>query len=167
MKCPACGNQEDKVLESRSLQDFEITRRRRECIGCGYRFTTHERIEEQPLMVIKSDKTRQLFDPAKIEKGLLRAFVKRPFELSDVAKLVADIERDLRDQRVFEIESVDIGRLVMGKLKNLDPVAYIRFVSVYRKFENAEEFMNEVQQILKPVSTTKLGTQTSASNHEQ
>ena len=162
MKCPACGNQEDKVLESRTLQDFEITRRRRECIGCGYRFTTHERIEEQPLMVIKSDKTRELFNPAKIEKGLIRAFVKRPFQPSDISKIVADIERDLRDQRVFEIESEDIGRLVMGKLKNVDPVAYIRFVSVYRKFEDAQEFMNEVQQILTPAYRPQTSTQTSA-----
>jgi len=162
MKCPACASQEDKVLESRSLQDFEITRRRRECINCGHRYTTHERIEEQPLMVIKSDKTRELFNPAKIEKGLIRAFVKRPFEPSEISKIVADIERDLRDQRVFEIRSEDIGTLVMSKLKNLDPVAYIRFVSVYRKFENAEEFMNEVQQILTIDKTINQGIQTNA-----
>ena len=149
MRCPYCGNLEDKVLESRTMVNGESIRRRRECISCGYRFTSYERIEEKPLMVIKRDGRRQPFDSKKLEKGIERALEKRPVSTTTVENLAAEIE----DQAVMqakssrEISTSDLGELVLQRLNDIDKVAYIRFASVYKHFENLEEFINEVNKV--------------------
>ena len=160
MKCPACGHNEDKVLESRSMQSGEITRRRRECFKCKHRYTTHERIEEQAILVRKRSGLKELFNGKKILKGLIRAFEKRPFEIKDMENLVFEIEQDLRDRKVLEIPSDHIGTLILDKLQTIDQVAYIRFASVYRKFNTAQEFTNEVNQFLKEKEFTDENTHT-------
>lgn len=151
MHCPNCGNLEDKVLESRSMVNGESIRRRRECLSCGYRFTSYERIDEKPFMVVKRDNRRQPFDRAKLEKGIERALEKRPFSTSMIDQIINDIE----DQAIKtgkesrEISTSDLGNLVLEKLYSVDKVAYIRFASVYRQFENIDEFINEVKFIEK------------------
>lgn len=151
MRCPYCGNLDDKVLESRTMVNGESIRRRRECLACGYRFTSYERIDEKPFMVVKRDERRQPFDRAKLEKGIERALEKRPVSMSMVEQISNDIE-DLAiklGKETREISTTELGELVLEKLYTLDKVAYIRFASVYRHFENLEEFITEVKNIEK------------------
>jgi len=151
MRCPNCGNLDDKVLESRTMVNGESIRRRRECIACGYRFTSYERIDEKPFMVVKRDERRQPFDRVKLEKGIERALEKRPFSITMVEQISNDIEDEAiklgRESR--EISTSQLGELVLEKLYSIDKVAYIRFASVYRHFENLDEFITEVKNIEK------------------
>ena len=151
MRCPYCGNLDDKVLESRTMVNGESIRRRRECLACGYRFTSYERIDEKPFMVVKRDGRRQPFDRVKLEKGIERALEKRPVSTTMVEQLSNDIE----DQAIKlgkesrEISTTELGELVLEKLYDIDKVAYIRFASVYRQFKDLDEFINEVKNIEK------------------
>lgn len=149
MRCPYCGSLDDKVIESRTLGSGESIRRRRECISCGYRFTSYERIEEKPFMVVKRDGRRQPFDRAKLEKGISRALEKRPISATMTDNLISEIEDIvfIRDRTSREISTEALGDLVLEKLHDLDKVAYIRFASVYRHFENLDEFISEVNKI--------------------
>ena len=149
MRGPYCGKLDDKVLESRTMVNGESIRRRRECLSCGYRFTSYERIDEKPFMVIKRDGRRQPFDRIKLEKGIERALEKRPVSTSMVEQISNDIEdlaiKNGRESR--EISTTELGELVLEKLYAIDKVAYIRFASVYRHFENLDEFITEVKNI--------------------
>lgn len=149
MKCPLCGCQEDKVLESRQNISGTSIRRRRECLGCAYRFTSYERIEEIPLMVIKSDGRRQPFDIKKVERGLQRAIEKRPISQVELEKILNEIEDEaaIVSRSSHEIPSEAIGEMTLKKLYILDRVAYIRFASVYKKFEDVEQFIKEIETI--------------------
>jgi len=144
MKCPFCGNIDSKVIDSRITEDNESIRRRRECEKCAKRFTTYERLETQPIMVIKKDGTRQPYDRNKILVGLIRACIKRNIEIKLLEKIADDIELEIRNSTSFEITTNGIGDLVLRRLKNLDKVAYIRFASVYKHFDNIEEFTKEL-----------------------
>jgi transcriptional repressor NrdR len=149
MRCPYCGSLDDKVIESRTMANGESIRRRRECINCGYRFTSYERIEEKPFMVVKRDGRRQPFDRAKLEKGIERALEKRPVSASMVEILVNEIEDEaiMRGKTIREISTAELGELVLERLNRIDKVAYIRFASVYKHFENLDEFINEVNKL--------------------
>ncbi len=149
MRCPLCGNTEDRVIESRSLSNGESIRRRRECLNCNYRFTSYEHIEEKSLMVIKSDGRREPFDIKKIERGVKRSLEKRPVSQMAIEDLLAEIEDQahLMGKAAHEIPSSALGEMVLQQLYSLDFVAYIRFASVYRKFENVEQFMREIEQL--------------------
>jgi transcriptional repressor NrdR len=144
MKCPLCENMDDKVIESRQNISGTSIRRRRECASCGYRFTSYEKVEEIPLMVIKKDNTRQPFDVKKMERGIQRAVEKRPVSQMKVDSILHEIEDEanLRGKSSHEINSVELGEMVMTQLYSLDKVAYVRFASVYRHFENVEEFVS-------------------------
>jgi len=148
MKCPYCGFEEDKVIDSRPTDEGTAIRRRRECCKCSRRFTTYEKVESLPLMVIKKDKTRQAFDRDKLLNGLLRACEKRPISFNDIEKLVAEIEAQVQNSLQREITSREIGEMVMAKLKTLDEVAYVRFASVYRQFKDINTFMDELRKLL-------------------
>ena len=151
MRCPNCGNLEDKVLESRTMVNGESIRRRRECLSCGYRFTSYERIDEKPFMVVKRDGRRQPFDRQKLEKGIERALEKRPVSTNMVEQFSNDIE-DMaikQGKEAREISTSQLGELVLEKLSTIDKVAYIRFASVYRHFETLDEFIDEVKNIEK------------------
>ena len=148
MKCPFCGHQEDKVVDSRASSDAASIRRRRECLGCGKRFTTYEHLEEQPLMIIKKDGRREPFDRHKLLAGLVKACEKRPVSMDDLERLVDELERELSQQFEREVPSREIGERVMKKLHALDPVAYVRFASVYREFKDVEQFMRELKDLL-------------------
>ena len=147
MRCPYCGNSEDKVIESRSMANGESIRRRRECLACGYRFTSYERLEEKPFMVVKRDGRREPFARSKLEKGIEPALEKRSVATNTVENLVNDIE----DKAVFnsrssrEITTTELGELVLDSLYELDKVAYIRFASAYKHFETLEEFVTEIK----------------------
>jgi transcriptional repressor NrdR len=149
MRCPHCGNFDDKVIESRTLANGEAIRRRRECNGCGFRFTSYERIEDKQFMVIKKDGRREPFDRDKIERGVQRALEKRPVSQMSIENLVNEVEDAAAIQGKInrEISATAIGNLVLEKLDTLDRVAYIRFASVYRHFENLEEFVREIKKI--------------------
>lgn len=147
MRCPVCGHQESKVIDSRNADSQNATRRRRECAKCGERFTTYERCEEQPIMVIKRDGTREPFDHAKLRRGLLVACTKRPIDSSQIDQLIHDIETSLQNSFSYEIESEQLGNLVLMRLKELDRVAYIRFASVYKDFQNLKEFTHELEEL--------------------
>jgi len=149
MRCPHCGNNDDKVVESRNLANGEAIRRRRECISCGYRFTSYERTEENCFMVVKRGGRREPFDRKKIEMGVQRALEKRPVAQMVIESLVNDIEDQtaMLGKGSHEIDSAVIGDLVLEKLSILDKVAYIRFASVYRHFENMEEFISEINKV--------------------
>jgi transcriptional repressor NrdR len=147
MKCPYCGA-ESKVIESRHTEDASI-RRRRECIACGKRFNTFERLEAPPLIVVKKDGRREAFDRGKLLNGLLKACEKRPVALADVERLVDEVERDLRNSLEKEIPSVEVGERVMEHLRHLDGVAYVRFASVYREFKDVNEFREQLESLLK------------------
>jgi len=148
MKCPFCGFEETKVVDSRHSDDQLSIRRRRECLGCQRRFTTYETIEITPLVVVKRDGTRQSFDRNKVLNGMLRACEKRPVSLTDIETAVAEIESALQNSLDHEIPSEKIGELVMDKLKPLDEVSYVRFASVYRQFKDINSFLAELQKIL-------------------
>jgi transcriptional repressor NrdR len=149
VRCPHCGNFDDKVIESRTLANGDAIRRRRECNGCGYRFTSYERIEDKQFMVIKRDGRREPFDRLKIERGVERALEKRPFSRMNIDNLVNEIEDQVAmlGKVNHEIDAAIIGDLVLEKLGSMDKVAYIRFASVYRHFENLEEFVSEIQKV--------------------
>ncbi len=147
MKCPYCKHEEDKVVDSRSCGDGYGVRRRRECLKCGHRFTTYERIEETPLMVVKKDDRREAFNPQKLLNGIRIACEKRPISIETLKKLVDKIEMDLEKKFETEVNSREIGKLVMKKLHNLDEVAYVRFASVYRQFKDVDQFMDEVKRL--------------------
>ena len=152
MKCIYCGHIESKVIDSRATDDFSKIRRRRECLSCGRRFTTYEVIEMTPVLVVKNDGTRQPFDRAKIEAGVIKACEKRPVSAADIEKLVSSVEKQIINMMEQEIQSSKIGELVMAQLKELDEVAYIRFASVYRQFRDLTtftQFINEFEKMIK------------------
>lgn len=149
MKCPFCGFAEDKVIDSRPTDEGSAIRRRRECLKCLKRFTTYEKVESLPLMVIKKDKTREPFAREKLLNGMLRACEKRPVSIDDLEKVVDEIEAQIYNSLQREVTTHDIGEMVMAKLKNLDEVAYVRFASVYRQFRDINTFMDELRKLLK------------------
>ncbi len=140
MRCPSCGNPESKVVDSRPSEDGAAIRRRRECLGCGHRFTTYERLGDNPLIVIKSDGSSEVYDREKLMRGLLIACAKRPISPEQVASLIDSIESELRNASRNEIKSKDLGDMALVRLARLDDVAYVRFASVYKDFQNVEEF---------------------------
>lgn len=148
MKCPACGNLESKVLDSRPSGDGTSIRRRRECLKCQRRFTTFETIENISFVVVKKNGTREMFDKSKLIKGMVRACEKRPVSMQDIESAVNDVELKLQSSMRTEVPSSEIGELVMEKLKVLDEVAYVRFASVYRQFKDINTFMEELKKIL-------------------
>lgn len=149
MKCPLCGHMEDKVIESRQNISGTSLRRRRECLACGYRFTSYERIEEIPLMVVKSDGRREPFDIKKVERGLTRALEKRPVSQVEIEELLNQLEDEaaMEGKSNHEVSTRQIGELVMKKLETVDKVAYVRFASVYKRFDNVEEFIREIEKL--------------------
>lgn len=147
MKCPFCDNIEDKVLESREVDDASTIRRRRECQSCRGRFTSYERIEERPLLVIKRDGRREQFSRDKVVKGIMHACEKRPVSIDQIETIVDELEKELHREAGREVLSSKIGEFVMEKLSEADKVAYIRFASVYRKFEHVSEFLKEVKEL--------------------
>lgn len=149
MKCPYCAFDEDKVIDSRPTEEGTAIRRRRECSKCQRRFTTYEKVESLPLMVIKKDKSRQTFNRDKLLNGLLRACEKRPVSINDLEKLVEAIESQIYNSLEREITSHEIGEMVMARLKDIDEVAYVRFASVYRQFRDINTFMDELHKLLK------------------
>lgn len=144
MRCPFCGHVEDRVVDSRETQDGQVTRRRRECLSCERRFTTYERIEEVLPAVVKKDGRRETFDRQKILHGLERACQKRPVSAEQIQALLAAVERQLQESGEKEVPSRVIGEALMARLRELDPVAYVRFASVYRSFEDVGDFMSEL-----------------------
>lgn len=148
MKCPFCGFQEDKVVDSRSSKNGQAIRRRRECLQCGKRFTTYEQVEEVLPMVVKKDNRREPFDRLKIVSGMRKACEKRPVSMEVIEQAVDEIEKSLQNRMEKEVSSSDVGELVMHKLKELDEVAYVRFASVYRQFKDINAFMEEVKDLL-------------------
>ena len=148
MKCPYCGDEESKVIDSRPTEDGERIRRRRECLACQKRFTTYEIIERLPLVVVKRDGSRQSFDKVKLINGMVRACEKRPVTLSQLESIADDIEQELQSALEREISTVDIGEMVMARLKTVDEVAYVRFASVYRSFKDINTFMEELSKLL-------------------
>lgn len=148
MKCPFCGYEESKVIDSRPTDEGERIRRRRECIKCAKRFTTYEIIESVPIIVVKKDKSREVFDRTKLFNGLLRACEKRPVSLDAIEGMVSDIESNLQNSLDREVTSTHIGQLAMERLKDIDEVAYVRFASVYRQFKDINTFMDELAKLL-------------------
>ena len=149
MKCPYCSGTESRVIDSRPAEDSEKIRRRRECLSCGRRFTTYEMVENTPLIVVKKDKSRQMFDREKLMRGLLRACEKRQIPLATLESLVDGIEQEFANEMVKEVSSVALGECVLRELKKLDKVAYIRFASVYRDFNDVASFMRELEKLQK------------------
>ena len=149
MKCPFCGYEESKVIDSRPADDGERIRRRRECLSCSKRFTTHEVIETVPIVVVKRDKSREVFNRNKLMAGFLRACEKRPISMEQVEGMIDTIESKLQSGYDREVTSQHIGELVMELLKEVDKVAYIRFASVYKNFEDADTFMEELDRLRK------------------
>ncbi len=148
MKCPYCGYEESKVIDSRSADDGERIRRRRECLKCSKRFTTHEVIETVPLIVVKRDKSREVFDRNKLTAGILRACEKRPVSIQQIETMVDSIEAKLQSSLDREITTMQIGELAMEQLKAVDEVSYVRFASVYRQFKDINTFMEELNKLL-------------------
>ena len=142
MKCLFCGEDEDKVIDTRIINDGTCIRRRRECLSCGKRFTTFETIETTPILVIKNNQTREPFNKEKIKSGIIKACEKRPVSMSQIDALVNSVEKDIQNTLKSEVETKYIGELVMNKLKVLDDIAYIRFASVYRQFTDVTNFIN-------------------------
>ena len=149
MKCPYCGTNKDRVMDSRSAKGGRNIRRRRECLKCGKRFTTYEHIEEIPLMVIKKDSRREPFDRNKVLAGLIRACEKRPISMQKLERIVDNIERQIQKNFESEVKSSVIGELAMKHLHSLDQIAYVRFASVYRQFKDIKQFMKELKQLLR------------------
>ena len=148
MKCPFCGDQESKVVDSRHSEDGNSIRRRRECIACQRRFTTYEVVESLPIIVVKRDGTRQSFDRNKILNAMVRAFDKRKVEMADLERITTEIEQTIQNTLEREVSTDKIGEMVMERIKPLDEVAYIRFASVYRRFQDIGSFVAEINQIL-------------------
>lgn len=148
MKCPFCGFLESKVIDSRESKNGISIRRRRECLSCKKRFTTYEKFEEIPYMVVKKDGSRQPFDSQKLLRGMMKACEKRPIQISQLEEIVEEVESRLQERPDRELKAVDIGELVMDRLKKLDKVAYVRFASVYREFKDVSEFHQELENLL-------------------
>ena len=148
MKCPFCGYTESKVIDSRPAEEGATIRRRRECLACSKRFTTYEIIERMPLVVVNRDGSRQSFDKVKLINGMVRASEKRPVPLAKLEEIADDIEQELQSSLEREIKTVDIGEMVMSRLKDVDEVAYVRFASVYRSFKDINTFMEELSKLL-------------------
>ncbi|MBR4764656.1 MAG: transcriptional repressor NrdR [Lachnospiraceae bacterium] len=148
MKCPYCGGENTRVIDSRPVEEDNSIRRRRVCDGCSRRFTTYEKIETIPMVVIKKDNNRETYDRSKIESGILRACHKRPVSMNQIRRTVDEIEAEIYERTEKEIPSKDIGEMVMRKVHDLDPVAYVRFASVYREFKDVETFMEELRKVL-------------------
>lgn len=149
MLCPFCGHLEDKVIDSRESKEGESIRRRRECLKCARRFTTYERIDEIPYMVVKKDGRREKFERQKVLNGLLKACEKRPVSMSSLAALVDEIEGKLNENPDRELPATEIGEMIMTKLEKLDKIAYVRFASVYRDFQDEEAFLSEIKSLMK------------------
>ena len=148
MKCPYCNAQDTKVIDSRPADDNSSIRRRRQCEKCGKRFTTYEKLETMPLMVIKKDRSRETYDRSKIESGIIHACHKRPVSTQQINAMIDEIENQIFNMEEKEVETTVIGELVMRKLKQLDEVAYVRFASVYREFKDVNTFMEELGKLL-------------------
>lgn len=149
MRCPFCAHIEDKVVDSREAKDGDSIRRRRECLSCGRRFTSYERIDEIPYMVVKKGGQRELFERNKALAGLLRACEKRPISMGQLEAIVDDIEKSVQDSTDRELATSEIGKIIMLRLKALDKVAYVRFASVYLEFEDVSEFMTELKDLVR------------------
>ena len=148
MRCPFCGHVEDKVVDSREAKDGDAIRRRRECLECGRRFTSYERIDEIPYMVVKKDGRRETFDRNKIMSGLMRACEKRPISTPQLESIVDEVEKEVQDSLDRELNTNEIGKVIMRRLKTLDKVAYVRFASVYLEFEDVSAFMTELKALV-------------------
>ena len=148
MKCPFCNNEDTRVIDSRPSDDNSTIRRRRQCDKCNKRFTTYEKIETIPLVVIKKDQTRETYDRSKIESGVFRSCHKRPVPVEEIHACVEDIENTIFNKGIKEISSSEIGEIVMERLKKLDQVAYVRFASVYREFKDVNTFKDELEKLL-------------------
>ena len=148
MTCPFCGFKQDRVIDSRESKEGDVIRRRRQCLKCERRFTTYERSDEIPYMVVKKDGRREKFDRQKVLNGLLKACDKRPVPMAKLAELVDAVESRLSDNPDREISTTDIGEMLMDKLKSLDKIAYVRFASVYRDFQDVEAFLNELKNLV-------------------
>ena len=148
MKCPFCSVDNTRVIDSRPADDGDSIRRRRQCDACGRRFTTYEKVETIPLIVIKKDKNRETYDRRKIEAGVIKSCHKRPVSAEAVTKCIDDIENEIFNLEVKEVDSTQIGQIVMDKIKDLDQVAYVRFASVYREFKDVNTFMDELTKLL-------------------
>ena len=148
MKCPYCGVENTRVIDSRPADDGDAIRRRRQCDACNKRFTTYEKVDSIPLVVVKKDNNREQYDRAKIEAGVFRSCHKRPISVDQIKAFVDEIENEIFAMEVKEIRSSTIGELLMEKLKTLDPVAYVRFASIYREFKDVNTFMDEIKKIL-------------------
>ena len=149
MRCPYCASEDTRVTDSRPVEEMNSIRRRRQCDKCGKRFTTYEKIETIPLVVIKKDNTRQQYDRSKIESGVMRACYKRAVPIADIQAMIDRIEADIYNRGTGEIKSSEIWEMIMEGLKELDPVAYVRFASVYREFKDVGTFMEELKKIIK------------------
>ena len=149
MTCPFCASKTDKVVDSRESKEADVVRRRRECLACGRRFTTYERIDEVPYMVIKKDGRREKFERQKVLTGLLKACEKRPVGMAKLAEIVDEVEGRLGDSPEREISTTDIGELLMERLRALDKIAYVRFASVYRNFQDEEDLFNEIKNLIR------------------
>jgi transcriptional repressor NrdR len=149
MRCPFCGHLEDKVVDSRESKEGDSIRRRRECLLCGRRFTSYERIDEIPYMVVKKDGRRETFERNKIMAGLMRACEKRPISAAQLEAIVNEVEKNVQDSQDRELSTSEIGKIIMKRLKALDKVAYVRFASVYLEFEDVSEFMTELKVLVR------------------
>lgn len=148
MRCPYCGKQDSRVVDSRPAEDRDSIRRRRECLGCGKRFTTYEIVESLPMIVIKKDGKRQEFDREKLLRGMIRACEKRPVKIEELEEIANEVEQELANTLAREIHAQRIGELVMEKLRKVDEVSYVRFASVYRQFKDINTFMEELSKLL-------------------
>ncbi|NOV90524.1 transcriptional repressor NrdR [Clostridium acetobutylicum] len=144
LKCPFCGYSESKVVDSRSTEDNMAIRRRRECLECSKRYTTYEKVEDIPILVIKKDSSREFFDKSKVINGLIKSCEKRPVSRQQIEDIASDVEKSISNQMVTEVKSDAIGEMVMEKLKEIDEIAYVRFASVYRQFKDINTFMEEI-----------------------
>jgi len=160
MRCPFCGHIEDKVVDSREAKDGDSIRRRRECLECGRRFTSYERIDEIPYMVVKKDGKRESFDRNKVLAGLMRACEKRPISMIQLESIVDEIEKELQDSTDRELSTSEIGKIIMRRLKSLDKVAYVRFASVYLEFEDVSAFMTELKDLVRARAPLKKSKKT-------
>lgn len=149
MKCPFCGYGDSKVLDTRPTDEGNTIRRRRECLNCQKRFTTYEKIEQSPIMVIKKDGNRQAFDRDKIIRGMIKSCEKRPVSAADIEEAVNNIEKKIENSMKKEISSLEVGEMVMEELKDLDEVSYVRFASVYREFKDLQSFVDELENFVK------------------
>ncbi|MBN6887956.1 transcriptional repressor NrdR [Cytobacillus horneckiae] len=153
MKCPSCQNNNTRVLDSRPVDESKSIRRRRECEKCAYRFTTFEKVEEIPLIVVKKEGTREEFSREKILRGLIKACEKRPVALKELEEITSEVEKELRSNGVSEIKSDEVGEMVMDRLVKVDDVAYVRFASVYRQFKDINVFIEELKELIKKEQT--------------